>query len=767
MKFRSNPYFARLLMFSMLIGSIPVIVVGIASYYMSSSIVQDKVNDRSMDTLQQTQLRVEQILKTIDHSLTQYISSPLVVNAMSLPYAAEHYQVYNDMYQSMVRSQTFKLTIRNMTILNLNGQWGIDSNNIFTFDDINNGKEFLQYERLSAFSAWVANRAGHSPSIHLVKKIPLNSLKANGLAIVTIAESDFARLLQEGNQSGTVLILDNNYDLLTHGGTSSEGFPFTSFISKLQTRNKESSKQFNITLEGEEYSVIAKQSSYNQWIYVSAISIKEMTSDARSIGWMTLSACLLMLLSIGGLALFGSRSFYQPVRQLTSVLGIKQEDSLEAKSKDEFALIGLRLQSMLQQEYKLSEQVAGKIREMRQFFVLKLIRGEERKSQLPAKLTEYGYPEDWHWHAVMAIQIDSLDDSRFKEEDRDLLLFAIANIAAELIPVHKRLDPVLMEQSQITVVGDNYTGDEADYKSRLFAMAELVQQAVEQYLKLPVSIGISRPRRYLIDAPFCCEEALEALRYRIRIGVRSILFIDDVRPGDNMVSVFPHRVAKELCDAVKLAEWTRSRELLEQCISFIFREQADWRQYQMSLIRLYTMLMELIQPSSYVLPHGTLAEPLFSVEKEKELFEQIFELQSQESIRAWFYEIVIEPMMSVFDEQRKSHAKQISDQVLQMIYEGYESELTLEACAAKLNYHPNHLGPLFSKETGVSFSECLQHYRLQKAKQWLVETDMKVGEIAERLTYTNPQNFIRFFRKMENMTPGQYRKLYGDPSTSQ
>lgn len=763
MKIRSSKYFIRLLIFSLLIGSIPVIVVGITSYYLSSSIVQDKVNERSMDALQQTQLRVEQILKTIDYSVTQYISSPLVVKAMSLPYAAEYYQTYNEMYQSMVRSQTFELTIGNMTFLNLNGQWGIDNNNIFKFDDINDLEELLRYERLPTFSAWVTNKDSRPSSISLVKKIPLNSLKANGLAIVTIAESELTRLVREGNQSGDVLVLDSSYGVLSYGGAANEMPGIEQLTSELENRHSEASNQFNISLNGEEYSIIARQSSYNSWTYVSAISIKEITKDSRSIGWMTLGACLLMLLSIGSLALFGSRSFYQPIRQLASALGIKPDDSQKAKVKDEFTLIGLRLQSMLQKEYKLSEEVAGKVREMRQFFVLKLLRGEERKSQLPAKLTEYGFPEDWLWHAVIAIQIDSLDDSRYQEEDRDLLLFAIANITAELVPAHERLDPVLMEQSQVTIVGGHDAGDEAEYKSRLFAIAELIQRAVEQYLHLPVSIGISRPRSHLMDVPFSCEEALEALRYRIRIGARSVLFIDDVHPGDNTISVFPHRVAKELCDAVKLAEWNKSRELLEQCISLIFREQADWRQYQMSLIRLYTMLIELVQPNSYALQLESLEEPIFSADNEKEFFEQIFELQSQESIKVWFYEVVIEPIMNKFEQQRKSYAKQISDQVLQRIYEGFDTELTLEACAAELNYHPNHLGPLFSKETGVSFSECLQQYRLQMAKQWLVETDMKIGDIAERLTYTNPQNFIRFFRKMENMTPGQYRKLHGDP----
>ena len=44
------------------------------------------------------------------------------------------------------------------------------------------------------------------------------------------------------------------------------------------------------------------------------------------------------------------------------------------------------------------------------------------------------------------------------------------------------------------------------------------------------------------------------------------------------------------------------------------------------------------------------------------------------------------------------------------------------------------------------------------AKKWLIETNMTVKEISQRLQYNNPQNFIRFFKKKENKTPGEYRK---------
>ncbi|MFE5321798.1 helix-turn-helix domain-containing protein [Paenibacillus sp. NPDC056579] len=33
---------------------------------------------------------------------------------------------------------------------------------------------------------------------------------------------------------------------------------------------------------------------------------------------------------------------------------------------------------------------------------------------------------------------------------------------------------------------------------------------------------------------------------------------------------------------------------------------------------------------------------------------------------------------------------------------------------------------------------------------------MKISEIAEKLKYNTPANFIRYFRKLEGCTPGQY-----------
>ena len=48
--------------------------------------------------------------------------------------------------------------------------------------------------------------------------------------------------------------------------------------------------------------------------------------------------------------------------------------------------------------------------------------------------------------------------------------------------------------------------------------------------------------------------------------------------------------------------------------------------------------------------------------------------------------------------------------------------------------------------------------QLDAAKELLLNSDCSISEIAEQLNYANTQNFIRFFSKYENTTPGRYRK---------
>ncbi|MNC09987.1 HTH-type transcriptional regulator YesS [compost metagenome] len=108
-------------------------------------------------------------------------------------------------------------------------------------------------------------------------------------------------------------------------------------------------------------------------------------------------------------------------------------------------------------------------------------------------------------------------------------------------------------------------------------------------------------------------------------------------------------------------------------------------------------------------------------------------------------------------EKTNEQFRCLSEKIAMIIRSEYDQELSLEIIGERLHYNPNYLSSIFKKEYGMTFSEYLMNYRLEMAKKWLVETDMTIKEIAERLQYHNPQNFIRSFRKKEHVTPGAYR----------
>lgn len=90
-------YLFRLLSFTILLGALPVIFIGLISYSIASADLAEKVKEGNKQVLLQTQMRVEQAMRTLELSAIQYASSPLVTKSISQPLSAEDYQQIKDL----------------------------------------------------------------------------------------------------------------------------------------------------------------------------------------------------------------------------------------------------------------------------------------------------------------------------------------------------------------------------------------------------------------------------------------------------------------------------------------------------------------------------------------------------------------------------------------------------------------------------------------------------------------------------------------------
>ncbi|CAM3512507.1 response regulator transcription factor [Paenibacillus lupini] len=98
-------------------------------------------------------------------------------------------------------------------------------------------------------------------------------------------------------------------------------------------------------------------------------------------------------------------------------------------------------------------------------------------------------------------------------------------------------------------------------------------------------------------------------------------------------------------------------------------------------------------------------------------------------------------------------------QALRYIHEHYTEALTLKSLGLQFHIHPNYLGQLFHKQTGDTFTDYLNKFRIDKAKELLADSRLKVNEIARQVGYWETGYFYKQFKKHVGMVPGDFKEL--------
>ena len=86
--------------------------------------------------------------------------------------------------------------------------------------------------------------------------------------------------------------------------------------------------------------------------------------------------------------------------------------------------------------------------------------------------------------------------------------------------------------------------------------------------------------------------------------------------------------------------------------------------------------------------------------------------------------------------------------------------LSLSSLSDDIGFSASHISHIIKSITGQSFSEYVTKLRMDYVKQQLCESDQSIADIIVSSGYINPSSFIRKFKLIEGMTPGEYRKQH-------
>lgn len=96
-----------------------------------------------------------------------------------------------------------------------------------------------------------------------------------------------------------------------------------------------------------------------------------------------------------------------------------------------------------------------------------------------------------------------------------------------------------------------------------------------------------------------------------------------------------------------------------------------------------------------------------------------------------------------------------------LVMQRLHSKLEVQTLARELGVTPKHLSSTFSRKTGAKLKDYIIQEKLRAAKFRLIYSDDSYDDIAYAYGFSSQSHFGREFKKWEGMTPGQYRKQYG------
>jgi two-component system response regulator YesN len=114
-------------------------------------------------------------------------------------------------------------------------------------------------------------------------------------------------------------------------------------------------------------------------------------------------------------------------------------------------------------------------------------------------------------------------------------------------------------------------------------------------------------------------------------------------------------------------------------------------------------------------------------------------------------------MNSIIEHNHMRLSKQIR-LAISYIKEHYTKNIKLEEVASAVNISKGYLSTIFKKETGDSFTEFINAYRIQIALNILKDRSKGIAEVANNVGFNDAKYFTKQFKKFVGVSPMDYRR---------
>ncbi|WP_341282741.1 response regulator [Paenibacillus sp. FSL H8-0537] len=362
----------------------------------------------------------------------------------------------------------------------------------------------------------------------------------------------------------------------------------------------------------------------------------------------------------------------------------------------------------------------------------------------------------WQECKHVTVGIELIRDERagcLSVSDWNLFRFAVSNIACE---VARKLFPDLeyaeLHSTRALLIIHPDAGNLEQLENKLKELGIRLIDSIGSYLKLITRIGIGGVKDSWTNLSDSTEEAFRAMDQRALRAASShevYRYQENSSSEPGNVALFPVKFSYKLATAMKASQEVEAHQLVLEYIMEMKNQEGISQGYVQML---GSELWGIITYSLY--ESGLVLDDLFTNDQ---IAKEINSLIVPDQLASWLMDKITK-ICSSRQWKGSSKHRQVVEFMTSYIHEHYAEELTLAELSDKVYISRNHLSIIFKNMTGETFNNYLTRVRIEKARELLMERNMLVYEVAERVGYKNIPYFSTLFKKITGMNPTELIK---------
>jgi len=508
--------------------------------------------------------------------------------------------------------------------------------------------------------------------------------------------------------AGTAIV-SREGDVLTEAGVPIDGSVYTNDLTA-----DAAGSQFVIS--GENALTIIPTQFADSWFYLSMIDLGTLMKPAK-LTQMFIWFFLFFFVVVGGFVSYGlSRRMYKPIVQMNE--GWKSHHN------------------------QLSQLIHGMMPIVHEHFLARILLGnyrDELSIEIYAK--EIGFV--YHKKAARTVFCVNLHCSAayeaMTESSRSFLIAELKERIQRLVPETVWICQTKPDLMAVVIHKDSLFHMSAMDDANLL---KLVLQPYSNYFK--ASIGIGKTVHTMEELHLSYEAAESVLQQR------RICSDVEICGGDSAPqSIDSFLTVQEVTRILNQYQTQEFDKMLQSALQII----DDGIHRNATVVQMKYLCMDIL--NTWIRAVETERKDV-NVSLYAKLFHQMNRCVTGDEMKSCFREIHRLLFSESVCEDRSAKFKEILD----YIHKHYNEDISVEYFAEKLQMSVGHFSRTFKEEVGEKYVDYIAKVRLQKAKEMLLETDLKIDDIAVKVGYWGRNSFIRMFRKHEGITPAQYRTIH-------